>query len=158
MLRIITAFLILIASSSLGKDVQLVVEDGDIIFQRSTTRQSHVIEAATGSPYTHMGIIFYEGETAYVHEAVQPVKKTKLIEWIKRGRDGKFVVRRLKDRSAVDFIKLKREVSRFIGLNYDHKFEWSDSQVYCSELVWKAYARSSGIEIGALRLLRVFNL
>jgi hypothetical protein len=41
---------------------------------------------------------------------------------------------------------------------YDLTFEWSDSRIYCSELVWKMYQRGLGIEIGSLEKLRDFKL
>jgi hypothetical protein len=41
---------------------------------------------------------------------------------------------------------------------YDLTFEWSDSRLYCSELVWKAFDRSLGIQIGALQDLGSFDL
>ena len=157
LLRLIV-LLVVIAPTAFCDDTVSLIEDGDIIFHRSTSEQSHAIAAATGSQFTHMGVVFFEGGEPFVYEAVQPVKKTKLAAWIKRGKGGKFVVRRLRDRSAVDMDKLKREVSRFIGLDYDYKFGWSDAQIYCSELVWKAYQRSSGVEIGKLKQLKDFDL
>jgi hypothetical protein len=56
--------------------------DGDIIFQSSPSRQSAAIEEATQSPYSHCGIIFFENNVAYVYEAVQPVGKRRLDEWM----------------------------------------------------------------------------
>ena len=41
---------------------------------------------------------------------------------------------------------------------YDLTFEWSDSRVYCSELVWKMYERALGIRVGELQRLRDFDL
>ena len=41
---------------------------------------------------------------------------------------------------------------------YDQTFEWSDSKMYCSELVWKIYDRALGIKIGETQSLRDFDL
>jgi hypothetical protein len=48
--------------------------------------------------------------------------------------------------------------SQYRGKNYDLYFEWSDSRIYCSELVWKIYKRGAGVEIGRLQKLREFDL
>ena len=55
-------------------------------------------------------------------------------------------------------MKLKRTAAQFVGKPYDLYFEWSDTRIYCSELVWKMYERSLGIEIGRRQKLREFDL
>jgi hypothetical protein len=76
------------------------VQDGDIIFHSSTSSQSEALRLAMGSPYTHMGIIFVESDGPVVLEAVGPVKRTPLAEWVKRGDEGRFVIKRLSDAQA----------------------------------------------------------
>ena len=49
-------------------------------------------------------------------------------------------------------------MAAFQGRAYDLAFEWSDSRIYCSELVWKLYQRALGIRIGELQRLRDFRL
>jgi hypothetical protein len=74
-----------------------------------------------------------------------------------RGRDGHFVVKRLKDRSALTPATLQRMRTigdQYRGKSYDLYFEWSDARIYCSELVWKIYQRGAGVEIGRLQALR----
>jgi len=53
---------------------------------------------------------------------------------------------------------MKKEGEKFKGKNYDLAFEWSDDKIYCSELIWKIYQRSTGIEIGKLEKLSNFDL
>lgn len=155
--RITVVSFILSILSTLGV-MGLDLKDGDIIFQKSMSRQSQAIEAATNSKLTHVGIVFHDWGIPYVYEAVQPVKKTRFSVWCKRGRNGNFVVQRLKDRSNVNVKKLKKEVRSYLGRNYDSLFGWCDSTIYCSELVWKAYDRACGIQVGKLRRLKDFNL
>lgn len=69
------------------------IQNGDIIFQTSTSGQSKAIQIATGSKYSHMGIIYKLGNDFFVYEAVQPVKLTPLNDWINRGENGHYVVR-----------------------------------------------------------------
>lgn len=137
-------------------------QNGDIIFQTSKSSQSKAIQVATKSKYSHMGLIYETGGQYYVYEAVQPVKLTKLNEWIKRGEDSHYVVKRLKDSSRVlteaTVKKMKNVGERFKGKSYDIYFEWSDDKIYCSELVWKIYKEALDIEIGQLQQLREFDL
>jgi hypothetical protein len=135
--------------------------DGDIIFQSSPSRQSAAIEEATQSPYSHCGIIFYENNVAYVYEAVQPVGKRRLDEWIQSGVNGAFIVKRLKDSLLLtenDVNALKTYEIQQFGKNYDGKFNWSDKEMYCSELVYKCYWNVLHIKLAAPQPLREFNI
>jgi hypothetical protein len=134
--------------------------DGDIIFQSSPSRQSAAIEEATQSPYSHCGIIFYENNVAYVYEAVQPVGKRRLDEWIESGVNAEFVVKRL-DTVQLTENKIKALKSYAIeqfGKNYDGKFNWSDKEMYCSELVYKCYWNACQIKLATPKPLREFNI
>ncbi|HYF69504.1 MAG TPA: YiiX family permuted papain-like enzyme [Ohtaekwangia sp.] len=136
--------------------------NGDIIFQTSRSTQSKAIQLATKSKYSHMGIIYETAGEYYVYEAVQPVKLTKLNDWIKRGESSHYVLKRLKNSERLltneNLKKMKDFGERFKGKNYDRYFEWSDDKIYCSELVWKIYKETFGIEVGDLQELREFDL
>jgi uncharacterized protein YycO len=137
-------------------------QNGDIIFQTSKSSQSKAIQLATNSKYSHMGIIYETSGQYYVYEAVQPVKLTKLNEWIRRGENSHYVVKRLKDSDKLltneNLKKMKDFGEKFKGKNYDIYFEWSDDKIYCSELVWKIYKEVLDIEIGDLQKLKDFDL
>ena len=137
------------------------LKEGDIIFQTSRSSQSKAIQIATKSKYSHMGIIYIKNNNYYVYEAVQPVKLTPLKEWMLRGVDGHFVVKRLKERDKFltkeNLATMYGTGETFRGKNYDIYFNWSDDQMYCSELVWKIY-NSIGIKIGKLEKLKDFDL
>lgn len=137
-------------------------KNGDLIFHTSQSSQSQAIQLATKSKYSHCGIIYQEGEKYFVFEAIQPVKYTPLEQWIARGKDGKYVVKRLKN-AAQELTpgvlqKMKQVGEGFKGKNYDSTFEWSDDKIYCSELIWKVYQRATGLEIGKLDKLSNFDL
>jgi uncharacterized protein YycO len=138
------------------------IKNGDLIFQTSLSGQSKAIQLATDSKYSHCGIIYSENGQFYVFEAIQPVKTTPLDKWIARGKDGHYVIKRLKNETQVltaeTLQKMKREGNKFKGKNYDLTFEWSDDKIYCSELIWKIYQRATGIEIGKLQKLSDFDL
>ncbi len=138
------------------------IHEGDIIFQTSLSAQSKAIQLATNSKYSHCGLIYKEGKVYYVFEAIQPVKKTPLQEWIARGKDGHYIIKRLKNAESVltkDVLQqMKKNGEYFTGKNYDVTFEWNDDKIYCSELIWKIYNRATGLEIGKLEKLKDFDL
>ncbi|HEX7807389.1 MAG TPA: YiiX/YebB-like N1pC/P60 family cysteine hydrolase, partial [Thermoanaerobaculia bacterium] len=92
---------------------------------------------------------------------VEPVKLTPLNTWTARGRNSHYVVKRLRDASRLTpavLRKMEKVGKRFEGKHYDLTFEWNDSRIYCSELVWKIYRDGAGIEVGKLQKLREFDL
>jgi len=136
-----------------------VYETGDIIFHRSKSSQSIVIQKATHSPYSHMGMIVNKNGQTRVLEAVQPVKYTPLQEWINRGVNKVYVVKRYKQSlTQAQQTKLVRQAESYLNKPYDIYFEWSDDAIYCSEIVWKAYQKALGIELAPLDKLKHFDL
>jgi len=135
---------------------------GDIIFQSSQSRQCTAVQLATKSMYSHVGLIYNTEGNIMVYEAVQPVKITPFKEWIKRGKDNHYVVKRLKNADSVlndsTILLLKTEGEKYLGKNYDLYFNWSNDKIYCSELVWKMYKNALGIEVGKLQKLKDFDL
>ncbi|MBV8516423.1 MAG: YiiX family permuted papain-like enzyme [Acidobacteria bacterium] len=137
------------------------LRDGDVIFQESRSSQSRAIQLATKSPYSHMGLVVQRGERWFVYEAVQPVKLTPLRDWIARGAGHHFVVKRLRDTNVLTpavRARMQRVTETYRGKPYDLYFGWSDERIYCSELVWKIYARGANVELGRLQHLRDFDL
>ena len=137
-------------------------KSGDIIFHTSQSEQSKALQIATKSEFSHMGIIFEEADVFFVYEAVQPVKRTPLDEWINRGLDAKYVVKRLKN--APDVLtpealrSLKESANKYLGKDYDLNFEWSEKKMYCSELVWKLYISVLEKQVGNLQKLKDLDL
>src|SRR5690554_6579361 len=138
------------------------IKNGDLIFQTSLSGQSKAIQLATNSKYSHCGIVYSDNGQFYVFEAVQPVKTTPVDKWIARGKDGHYVIKRLKNADQIlkaeTLQKMKQEGEKFKGKNYDLTFEWNDDKIYCSELIWKIYKRATGLEVGKLEKLSDFDL
>ena len=131
------------------------VRDGDLIFQESTSSQSEMVHALTDSRWTHMGVIFAEAAGVVVLEAVSPVRKTALQRWIDRGRDGRYVVKRLRDADSklpANVIDEMRKLGgSWLGRPYDLRFRWDDQSFYCSELAYKLLDRAAGVRVGKLQ-------
>lgn len=136
------------------------LKDGDIIFQVTFT-DSKLPQIPSKAKYNHLGIIYLKDGSYFVYEAKQPVQLTPFGEWIKKGENRHYVVKRLKNAAQVltpeVILKLKNAVQRFNGKDYDPCFSWSDEKMYDSELVWKVYKDATGIEIGELQQLRDFE-
>jgi len=136
-----------------------VVQEGDLIFQTSRSAQSLAIQRATSSPYSHMGVVFFRHGKPFVFEAVSTVRYTPLGSWIRRGKGGHYVLKRVKEPlSSEEKANLRAHAAVFEGKPYDLTFAWSDERIYCSELVWKLYQRALGLEIGTRQRLRDFRL
>lgn len=134
------------------------LKEGDIVFTSSARGQGEAIIAATGSPYTHCGVVFEKDGTLMVLEAVQPVRITPLREFIAHGEPGLCVAKRLRQPVApADYRKAKDWAARQVGRDYDIRFGWDDQRLYCSELVWKIYQKA-GVELCAPRRFRDYQL
>ena len=136
------------------------LQEGDVIFQTSNYGQSLAIQKATESKYSHVGIIFKEKNEWYVYEAVQPVQKVKIKDFISRGDQNHFTISRLKEGGQLSDTKIAQMKDFFDdleGKNYDIYFEWSDKSWYCSELVWKMYSHV-GLKISEFEKFGQYNL
>ena len=159
--RLILLLALIVAACGAGASTPTVME-GDILFQTSLSSQSRAIQLATGSKYSHMGLIILRNGKPYVFEAEATTRYTPLSRWIARGSGHHYVVKRLVDAdrtlTADALQRLESSAKHFEGRPYDAVFEWSDDRMYCSELVWKAYKNALGLEIGSLQHIRDFNL
>ncbi len=136
--------------------------EGDLIFHTSQSAQSQAIQLATHSPYSHCGLLYKANGEWQVFEAVQPVKLTPLSRWVARGQSQHFVVKRLRDAATAltpaALGRLRAAGQPLLGRDYDLAFNWSDRQIYCSELIWKVYDRGLHRQLGQLQQLRDLDL
>jgi hypothetical protein len=137
-----------------------ILKDGDVIFQTSNYGQSLAVQKATESKYSHVGILFQENDEWFVYEAVQPVQKITLKEFISHGDQNHFTISRYNAPSQLSVEKIEKMKTFFTkvqGKDYDIYFEWSDKTWYCSELVWKMYDHV-GIKISEFEKFGQYNL
>lgn len=134
-------------------------QTGDIIFQVSRSSQSKAIQLATHSNYSHIGMVVIRNGKPYVFEAIGPVVFTALPNWIARGENGKYIVRRVNGGlSSQQQHKLIQMTKSYLGKPYDLVFSWTDDRQYCSEVVWKVYHNALGMRVGELQKLKDFDL
>lgn len=122
------------------------LQDGDLIFQESTSRQSEMVRALTNSRWTHMGVVFNEAGGPIVLEAVSPVGKAPLQKWIARGRDGRYVVKRLRDadnRLSKEVVgRMQKLGASWLGRPYDLRFRWDDQALYCARSLRTSFSNA----------------
>lgn len=151
---------LMIACGAANASKPPTVRSGDVVFQISKSRQTIPIQRATGSSWSHCGVVFVIDSAPVVCEAVGPVKFTPLDEWIEDGVGQEYAVMRLRPEFALtrdSMVLMRRAADRFLGRPYDHLYAWSDAKLYCSELVHKVY-RAAGVKIGMPRALRAFGI
>lgn len=117
------------------------VKEGDVIFQTSQSRQSPLIQAGTRSTITHCGIVVIKNGEPYVLETLKTLVVTPLDEFIARGKDGKYWLKR----SKLENIKIKYD--HYLGKPYDLAFKFDNDKFYCSELIYDIYKNQLGIEL-----------
>ena len=150
---------------SIGKTKKLIAKtdykNGDIIFQASTSRQCEAVKMATHSDISHCGLLFEDKGKWFVLEAVEPVQITPLASFIYRGTGHRYSIKRLKANQSLHEETKKQMISKgkkWVGKHYDIYFNWNDTELYCSELVWKLYRDVANIELCKLRPLRDYDL
>jgi len=116
-------------------------QEGDVVFIISKSSQAKYIQYATGSLWSHCGIVVYKNNEPYVLEASNVVKLTPLYAFLRKGRGKLNCTRRYIDKP----IKIKYK--QYLGIPYDSQFSWKHNRYYCSELVWVIYKQQFGIEI-----------
>lgn len=135
------------------------IKSGDIIFQINPKGQGKAIQLATGSKFTHCGVIFIEGGDTMVYHAVNPVKKSKFKDFITMGVESEYWIKRLnRNLSDLEIKNMKKYAISQLGKRYDIKFRWSDNEMYCSEYVWKIYHNGAGVDVGSPKQMKEYAL
>jgi Permuted papain-like amidase enzyme, YaeF/YiiX, C92 family len=117
------------------------LRSGDLVFQTSTGGQSAAVLAATGHPYTHMGIVRLTDAGPVVVEAWSTVRETPLDQWIAQGDDRQITILRDARLDAAQAASMASAATAYIGRPYDIFFLFGNEGIYCSELPWLAYQR-----------------
>ena len=136
----------------------VALETGDLVFQSSSSRQAAGIEQATGSPYSHVGIIKQTESGPVVIEAVEPVRSTPWRTWWRRGRQHRVTVLRVHDLPPADAKAAVTAAESYLGRHYDAQFDWDDQRIYCSELIEKAFQRGVHLTLGHMQKLGTLRL
>lgn len=137
------------------------MKTGDIFVQQlpHITVIPGAIESIQGSPWTHCGIIYQETGwrkwlgSWWVIEAFPVAGVWEIPYWVARWRFlwGKFELRSLpiigKEVSFVNSAQV------LLGKKYNLAFRWGNDAVYCSELIYEAFASATGTPMCHLDIL-----
>jgi hypothetical protein len=131
--------------------------EGDLIFQNSRSTQSAAILGATGSPYTHMGIIVMRAGQFVVLEAGPIVREVPLDKWVASGEDGAHAVYRREGLGVEQRATVIAAARRYLGRPYDIFFDFEGEAIYCSELPYLAFG-AAGVSMGNVQTVSELNL
>lgn len=123
-------------------------KEGDIIVQSLPNNQlTHAIVGVTESPWSHCGVVVKRNGKWKVAEAIGPVREVALDRWIKQGKNNRFQVFRLKDEHQHTVTPFLAALEPYMGRPYDIRYRMDDQNIYCSELIYKAYRDATGKEL-----------
>lgn len=134
--------------------LNLKLASGDLIFLSIPTPLYRKVAAATGSPASHVGIVFRKDSQRWmVAESTIPFAKyTPLDQFLARSDQGWFAVRRLKGGLSGEQVHaLREECDQRMGKLYHLGFRYDSKRQFCSKLVYDAYKAALGIEVGSLQ-------
>ncbi|MDR0534703.1 MAG: hypothetical protein LBH01_12200 [Verrucomicrobiales bacterium] len=133
-------------------------QEGDILFQTLPHGQlADEIGNITQSEWTHCGILVRENDQWQVAEAIGDVHYTPLHLWIGRGRSIKVAALRVPNLNEEQRGKITAEIKKFLNKPYDYHYAPDDTEIYCSELVYKVYNHALGIQLGQWQKLGDLN-
>lgn len=151
MKQIILILIAMLATLNINADERYDYKEGDIIFQISKSKQSPFVQFATGSVWSHCGIIIVKNNHFYVLEASNVVKLTPLDTWINRGRFKITTYRRIFNKP------IKINYSKYLGQPYDLAFKFNNNKMYCSELVYTIYKDQFNYELCKPRKIKDYH-
>lgn len=135
------------------------LKTGDLVFQKTRTSASDAIMLASGTAYTHMGIVEVDkAGRATVIEAVGPVRTVPLADWIGKGEGRRITVKRVKGLSEAGAKAAVAGARRYLGRPYDHFFYETRDSIYCSELVYAAFKDGPGLTVGREEKVSALNI
>lgn len=135
------------------------LETGDIVFQTTSTSASNAIMLASGTRYTHVGLVsMNKAGKPIVIEAVGPVREVPLEKWIKNGEDSLITVKRIKGLTEDQGKEAIASARQHLGRPYDHFFYETLDEIYCSELIYLAFKNGPGITVGKEEKVRELNI
>jgi cell wall-associated NlpC family hydrolase len=125
------------------------LHSADVVLQTSGSTRSMLIQRASGSPYSHVGLVEVDSTgAAFVIEAIAPVTRTPFDRWAARGKGHRVTVLRARALDEATRAAVVKLATTWLGMPYDARYEWDDEKLYCSELVVKAFAQAAHLELG----------
>jgi hypothetical protein len=131
-------------------------QEGDVVFQSLPHGDLvDAIEGITHSPWSHCGVVLRNDKNQWVViESIYNVHETPLFLWMFRGRGGDFAAYRLDSKYSPLIPDFKTNLISYMGRPYDFDYDMTNDQaVYCSDLPYLAFGKTSGEKMGMLEKL-----
>ena len=157
LLMIPAAGIAFISYSQADLDHLPALESGDLIFQSPITPQTAAIVFATGSSYSHVGVVHKVGDTLSVIHAGRHVMESPLKTFLRSGWGQQFTIMRYKDLKPEQREAIASNAEHYLGHPYNYVFHMGTDAVYCSELPYLAF-KQSGVALGNLQKISELNM
>jgi len=134
--------------------------EGDLVFQALSLELDLVvaIEGVTESNYSHVGVLHRRaGEWTVIEATGAGVIYTPFEKWKSVSRNGRWAAFRVKAAHREHLPEFLENLHPHAGKPYDFKYELGQENLYCSELVFHAWNKTTGQEMGKLSALRDLN-
>ena len=145
---------------------QLELQNGDLVFRRGRSIESQIVLLSDGnSDYSHAGIIYIKNKKPFIIHSVpgeineenELIKMESVNEFLSKEKATRFAVFRLENRLN----SVTQEASDFAyecylkKISFDNHYDLeSNTKLYCTELIWKAY-KTAGIDLVKNRLRNI---
>ncbi len=145
---------------------KLNLQSGDLIFRRGTSIESQIVLLTDqNSEYSHVGMIYkINGKLFVIHTVPKEdnadpgyIKLESIDEFLSEGKAARVAVYRL----VQNFPDKLNIASSYAYSCYSNKYCFdnnydlvTDTQLYCTELIWKAY-KHAGIDLVCKRLRNI---
>jgi len=145
---------------------KLNLQNGDLIFRRGTSIESQIVLLTDqDSEYSHVGMIYKINSRLFVIHTVPKendvdpghIKLESIDEFLSEGKATRVAIFRLLQNSSGKInIASSYAYSCYLKrYSFDNNYDLSsDSQLYCTELIWKAYM-SAGVDLVRNRLRNI---
>lgn len=135
------------------------LKSGDIVFQNSLSSAREAIMLASGTPYTHVGIVEIDAAgRPMVIEAAGPVRIVPFDDWRRKGSGHRIAIKRIQGLAEDEAEQAIARARHYLGRPYDRYFYETRDQIYCSELVHAAFKEGPNIHLGREQKLRDLNV
>jgi hypothetical protein len=124
-------------------------QNGDLLFQDLDcgglcTAIETVTEGVDGKSFSHLGLVYFQNDRAFVIEAIgKEVQLTPITDFVFRNTDEKGNPKILVTRLDSEYSKLNAKALEFAvsqkGVPYDDAFLYDNGSYYCSELIYDAF-------------------
>ncbi|MFT4061526.1 MAG: YiiX/YebB-like N1pC/P60 family cysteine hydrolase [Edaphocola sp.] len=141
---VLSCFFWALISSAAAQIKPASLRSGDLIFQDlDCGPMCDAIEAVTegvnGQKFSHIGLVYGNGDTAKIIEAIgEAVRFTPMATFLQRT-DNPMPVARLRKRFCRLIPMALKYATSQIGVPYDDAFLYDNGKYYCSELIYDAF-------------------